>query len=321
MRAILVERHGGPEVLALHDLDEPSGPAHDEVLVRIHATGVNPVDAYMREGWYPGATPTPYTPGSDGAGIVAAVGDAVAGVSAGDRVFTSGSLTGTYAESALCRTDQVHPLPEHLSFAQGAALGVPYATAWRALFQRGGARRGEAVLIRGASGGVGVAAVQLAVAAGLEVTATAGSPTGRRLVRSLGATKVLDHGREDCVARLHALDGGRGFDLIVEMLANVNLGDDLTLLAARGRVVVVGSRGTVRIDPRDLMGRDGDVRAMRLPNASSAELDEIWKAIGAGLADGSLRPVVARELSLHRAGEAQRLVMEGRHRGKIVLLP
>ena len=167
-----------------------------------------------------------------------------------------------------------------------AALGVPYVTAYRALFQRAHAVQGETVLVHGASGGVGLAAVQFALAAGLTVVGTAGSDAGRELVAAQGAESVFDH-RDPL--HLHAACqavGGRGFDLIVELLANVNLGDDLSALAHDGRVVVVGSRGTVELDPRDLMNTDGAVLGMLLPNATSQDLSAAHAAVGKGLREG-----------------------------------
>ena len=253
----------------------------------------------------------PYTPGSDAAGVL----------QDGARVYVAGSLSGTYAEYALCRRDQVRPLPEYLSYAQGAALGVPYVTAHRALFQRAEARAGETVLVHGASGGVGLATVQFALAAGLAVVGTAGSDAGRELIAAQGAARVFDHRDPLHLQAAFATTGGRGFDLIVELLANLNLGDDLTALAPRGRVVVVGSRGPVELDPRDLMNAEGVVLGMLLANATTEDLAAAHAAIGAGLRDGWLRPVVSRELPLAEAARAHRHVMERPALGKIVLVP
>ena len=292
-----------------------------QILVRIHAAGVNPVDTYIRAGSYARRPQLPYTPGSDGAGVVAAVGAGVDAVKLGDRVFLSGSISGTYAELAICEPEQVHPLPEIATFAQGAALGVPYATAYRALFHRGGVRLGETVLVHGASGGVGTAAVQLAHAVEIRVFGTAGSSEGRELARHLGADQVFDH--KDFGYRQAILDatGGRGVDCVLEMLANVNLGDDLRLLAPYGRVVVIGSRGTVEINPRDAMMRDADIRGMILGNASAPELAAIYRSLGEQLAAGRIRPVIARNFPLSSAAEAHRAVMASNARGKIVLIP
>ncbi len=310
MRAIRVREFGGPDVLRLEELPEPE-PVDDEVLVRVQAAGVNPVDTYVRAGAYGKLPALPYTPGSDAAGVL----------QDGARVYVAGSLSGTYAEYALCRRDQVRPLPEYLSYAQGAALGVPYVTAHRALFQRAEARAGETVLVHGASGGVGLATVQFALAAGLAVVGTAGSDAGRELIAAQGAARVFDHRDPLHLQAAFATTGGRGFDLIVELLANLNLGDDLTALAPRGRVVVVGSRGPVELDPRDLMNAEGVVLGMLLANATTEDLAAAHAAIGAGLRDGWLRPVVSRELPLAEAARAHRHVMERPALGKIVLVP
>jgi NADPH2:quinone reductase len=233
----------------------------------------------------------------------------------------AGSVTGTYAEQALCLEAQIHPLPPAATFAQGAALGVPYATAYRALFQIARSQPGESVLVRGASGGVGVAATQLARAAGLRVIGTAGTDEGKALVREQGAHHVLDHDPADLADQLSALTGGRGVDVIVEMLANRNLAQDLRLLARGGRVVVVGSRGPVEINPRDAMTRDAAILGVFLFNASPQELASIHAALRAALESGSARPVIGQEIPLADAQRAHEAVMQPGARGKIVLLP
>jgi NADPH:quinone reductase len=340
MRAVRVHSFGGPEVLQLEEVPDLRPPGVGEVLVRLRAAGVNPVEAYVRSGQYAAVPPLPYTPGGDGAGVIEATGpvahaatlrepgSAGAAVTApaprpsvGDRVYTLGSLTGTYAETALCTVDQVHPLPAAISFAAGAALGVPYASAYRALFQRGQAHAGDLVLVHGASGGVGLAAVQFAVAAGTTVHGTAGSAAGRDLVAAQGAAQVVDHKAPGYAQELLALTGGRGYDVIVEMAAHAGLADDLGLLAHGGRVVVVGSRGPVEIAPRDLMSRDADVRGMLLFNAAPLALADAHAAIAEGLSDGRLHPVIARELPLSEAATAHREIMAGPALGKLVLVP
>src|SRR2546423_3506162 len=174
MKAIRVHEFGAPTVMRLEEVTEPQAGA-GQVVVRVTAAGVNPVDAYISSGMYPRKPELPYTPGSDGAGVVEAVGPEVKRVSVGERVYLAGAISGTYAERALCLEAHVHTLPASLSFAQGAAMGVPYATAYRALFDRAQAQPGETVLVHGASGGVGIAAVQLARAAGLKVIGTGGT--------------------------------------------------------------------------------------------------------------------------------------------------
>jgi len=321
MKAIVVHRFGPPDVLAVEELPAPQ-PGPGEVLVRLRAAGVNPVDAYIRAGTYARKPALPFTPGSDGAGTVDGVGEGVEGWSVGDRVYVTGTAgrgLGTYAQWTVCAPAQVRHLPDHVSFEQGAAIGVPYGTAWRALFQRGGARPAETVLVRGASGGVGLAALQMARAAGIHALGTAGTDAGAALAREQGADLVFDHHAEDCDDLILEATGGRGVDLVLEMLANVNLARDLTLLAPFGRIVVVGNRGTLEVNPRDAMAREADIRGMLLANTPPADLLRIHAGIGAGLRNGTLRPVVGRRFTIEEGPGAHEAVMAPGAHGKIVL--
>ena len=320
MKAIQVREFGDPSVMTIAEVPDPR-PGMDEVVVRVGACGVNPVDTYIRSGAYAKKPPLPYTPGTDAAGTVVAVGVGVANVAPDDRVYTSGALSGTYAELALCTPSQVHPLPANVSFAQGAAVNVPYATAYRALFQKANAQPGETLLVHGATGGVGVAAVQLGRGHGLTVIGTGGTEEGRRMVEEQGAQHVLDHRSGDYLAQLMSLTGGKGADVILEMLANANLGKDLTVLAQYGRVVVIGARGTVEINPRDAMAREASILGMVLFNGSDLELASVHAALAAGLANGTLKPVVGKELPLAEAPQAHEVVMQPGAHGKIVLVP
>ena len=317
MKAIRVHQFGDPSVMHLEDITDPR-PTAGQILVRIRAAGVNPVDTYIRTGTYSQKPALPYTPGFDGAGTVESVGQ---GFAPGDRVYLAGSLTGTYAEMALCDARMVFPLPPHISFAQGAGVHVPYATAHRALFHRAQARPGETVLVHGASGGVGIAAVQLARAAGLRVVGTAGSARGMALAAAEGAHETLNHSDPDHFEKALALTAGRGYDVIVEMLANVNLGRDLPILAHGGRVVVVGNRGSIEINPRDIMGRDASILGMAMMNVSPDDIRGIHAAIVAGLENKSLRPIVGQEIPLAEAPRAHDAVMQPGSYGKIVLIP
>jgi NADPH2:quinone reductase len=323
MQAIRVTAFGGPDVLVLGDAPDPQ-PGPGQVRLRVHAAGVNPVETYMRSGNYAIKPALPYTPGSDGAGVVEALGENVTGLKVGDRVYTAGPMkasTGTYATMTVTDAWTVHPLPDAISFAQGAAVGVPCSTAWRALFQKAKADPGETVLIHGGSGAVGTAAVQLARAAGLTVIATAGSAKGLELVRALGAHHALDHSNPDYRASIRTVTGGRGPDVVVEMLANVNLGYDLELLAPRGRVVIVGNRGALEFNPRLIMGKEATVVGFTLPNMTPEEWRPVNAGVAAALANGTLKPVVNRELPLVDAPKAHEAVMAGGAAGKIVLIP
>jgi NADPH:quinone reductase len=290
------------------------------------AIGVNPVETYMRAGVYPRKPQLPYTPGADGAGTIEVVGPASsAGEPAqwrpGDRVYIAGSSSGAYAEQSLCDARLVFRLPAHTSFAQGAAINIPYSTAFRALFHKAQARGGETVLIHGASGAVGIAAVQMARAAGLQIVGTVGSDRGRQLVLAEGAHHVLDHKSPGHFDEALALTGGRGFEVIVEMLANVNLGRDLPILAPRGRVVVVGNRGPAEIDARHTMTKDSTILGMSMWNASTEDVISIHSALVAGLENKTLRPVINQEIPLAEAARAHVAVMSDGAYGKIVLIP
>src|SRR3954462_402440 len=325
MKAIRVHEYGGAAVLKLEDAPDPTaGPG--EVVVRVRAAGVNPVDAYIATGTYPRKPPLPYTPGQDGAGEVIAAGSGVTAVKAGDRVYICGVVqtvagAGTYAELAVCVPSQLHHLPARASFGQGAALGVPYCTAYRALFQRADARPGETVLVHGATGGVGIASVELAHARGLTVIGSGGTDKGLAAVREHGADVVVNHRDAKYTDAIMDATGGQGVNLILEMAAHVNLDRDLGLLSKFGRVVVIGNRGRVHMDARQAMGRDAAILGMTLFIVTETEMVEVHAALIAGLENATLTPVVGRELPLAEAARAHEAVMEPGALGKIVLSP
>jgi len=325
MKAIVVHEYGGPEVMRLEDVPDPR-PGPSEILVRICAAGVNPVDAYIRMGTYARKPKLPYIPGSDGAGVVEAVGSSVDGFKPGDRVYIaqdnqSTEENGTYAELAVCRPAMLHRLTDRMTFGQGAAVGVPYTTAYRALFLRGNARPAETVLVHGATGGVGIAAVEMAHAHGMMVIGTGGTERGLQTARDHGADVVVNHRDANYMDAVMEATGGRGVDLILEMAAHINLDRDLEALARFGRVVVIGSRGRIEIDPRQTMRRDGSILGLTLFNATISELTMIHAALVAGFAAGTLSPVVGREMPLGDVIAAHNAVMEPGAHGKIVLIP
>lgn len=321
MKAIVVRNFGAPDVMKIEEIPTPE-PGQGQILVRIRAAGVNPADTYARTGNYAVKPALPYTPGSDGSGVIEGVGEGVTKIKPGDRVYVARSVSGTYGEYALALESQVHPLPDRISFSQGAGIYVPYGTAYHALHHHAKGRAGETVLVHGASGGVGIASVQMARAMGLTVFGTAGTPKGLELAKKEGAHEVFDHSKSGYLEQIMKATGGRGVNVILEMLANVNLGHDLKLLAVNGRVVVIGSRGDVTITPRDLMGRRGAVHAFTLWAVSDPEAVELHAGLYAGLENGTLRPVVGKEIPLRDARQAHIDVMvpSGAF-GKIVLLP
>ncbi len=299
MKAIRVSQFGGPEVLQLVQLPDPV-PSGDQILIKLEAIGVNPVDTYLRAGKYPKLPNLPYTPGSDGAGT---------NVKTGERVYLSRSLTGSYAEMCLASPDQVHSLPDNCSFQDGAALGVPASTAYHALFHKGQIKKGQRVLIRGASGAVGLAALQMAKGHGCWVAGTASSPEGQKLVKEQGADEVCGHDETE----------GK-FDVILEMLANSGLQKDLEQASPRGTIVIVGNRGEIQIDPRLTMTGDLTVKGMSLGNATPEELKEIHAGLNLALTEGTLRPIIRKAYPLAQAAQAHIDVLESGAAGKLILV-
>ncbi len=319
MNAIVIREFGAPAVMKVEEVPDPA-PAAGQVLIRVKAAGVNPVDTYIRSGVYARKPTLPATPGMDVGGVVESVGAGVTRVRPGDRVYAF-LITGGYAQLALADEWQVRPLPDRASFGQGAAIGVPCTTAWLGLFHRGRARPGETVLVHGASGGVGLAAVQLARAAGLRVVGTAGTDEGLEAVRGAGAHAALNHRSPNYLDELPAVTDGRGPDVVLEMLANVNLDRDLDIVAPRGRIVVIGNRGRTEIDARKTMAKDATIQGLMLFNATREELNEAHAALVAALETGTLAPLIGRQLPLADAPAAHEAVMSAGALGKIVLVP
>jgi NADPH2:quinone reductase len=322
MRAIVVKEFGPPDVLKLETAPDPT-PQHGQALVRVKAAGVNPVDTYIRSGVYAAKPKLPYIPGFDGAGVVEAVGEGVTHLRPGQRVYTAGvvpGFNGTYSELVLCEASRTYVLPDRVTFQQGAGVNTPYATAARAILQRGQAKPGEFVFIHGASGGVGTAAIQISRALGMRVIGTAGTDEGLDLVREQGAHHAVNHRSAGYLDEVMKLTDGRGVDVVLEMLANVNLEKDLTVIGPRGRICVIGNRGSIEIDPRKAMAKDAAILGVQLAMTPADDMRSLHAFIGAGLANGTLTPVVGREMPLAEAAKAHVAVMEPGARGKIVLV-
>ena len=308
MRCIRVCRFGGPEVLQLHtDVPIPT-PKDNQVVVQVKVAGVNPVDTYIRSGTYARKPTLPYTPGGDGSGVVHAVGAKVTRFHAGQRVWFGMSLSGSYAEYCLCDENRVGMLPDDVSFEHGAMLAVPYCTAYRALVQKAGVRAGETVLVHGATGGVGTAAVQMCKVLGVDVIATAGSPIGEQLLKDMGVVRVYNHRSDDYVDAIKR--DNPQIDVILEMLANVNLEKDLEMIGQNGRVVVIGSRGSVTINPRLTLGKESCVIGCALGSTTPEECSAQMKFIEANLQNGVLLPVLAKMFQLGDASEAHREIID-----------
>ncbi|KAH9495758.1 hypothetical protein Btru_013249 [Bulinus truncatus] len=304
MRAIRVAKFGGVENLKLESNLPVPTPADYEVLIKVYAAGINPVDTYIRSGTYSRIPQLPYTPGQDAAGIVEAVGEGVTQFKKGDRVLTMTTTSGTYAEFTTANVKFVAHLDEKLSFAQGASFGVPYYTAYKSLFIRAQGKPGETVFVHGASGGVGLAAVQLAKAHGLRVVGTAGTQEGVDLVKRNGADFVFNHREEGYFEKISKQVEG-GIDIVLEMLANVNLQNDLNIVNFRGRIVVVGCRGSIEINPRVNMMKESNIMGVALMTATEAEWKQMHAALEAGQKAGFLAPHVGKTYPLEEAANAQ----------------
>mgnify|MGYP000551384883 FL=1 len=320
MKAIRYHEHGDADVLTVDDVPTPD-PGSGEVLVRVHAASVNPIDTYVREGGVEPADGLPHIGGADAAGVVEAVGDGVDGFAVGDRVFATGLglfESGTYAEYVAAPAESLARLPAGVSFVDGAAAAMAFATAWRGLVGRGDLEIGDACLVQGGSGGVGHAAVQIAAHAGATVVATASGDEA--FVRGLGADAVVDYGGDDVADRLRDAAGG-DIDVVLETHAAANVATDLDVLARGGRIVVLGEEAPIRIDPgASMTGKiaDADVRFMSIM-ASRDDQVPILERVGPRLADGTFEVEVEATYPLEDAAEAQRHVLSSGSRGKVVL--
>lgn len=316
MKAMQIKHYGPANDLKLKEVDTPKINAK-QILVEVGASGVNPVDTYIRSGTNNYTASFPHTPGSDGAGTIVDMGDEVSGFTLGQRVYFSRNLTGSAAQYAVCMPTHTFPLADALSFEEGACLGVPYTTAHRALFGRAKAQTGYKVLVHGATGAVGTACVQLALLNGMEVVASAGSLAGAALLHQMGVTHVIRHDEDNYLEPYQNLE--HGFDVIIEMLANNNLSEDLKALALGGCVAIVGNRGTVEINPRDLMSRDASVVGVALANVNPEALALIASSLLPHFESGSLKPIIRKTFALKDLGQAHDEVLQQGALGNLVV--
>lgn len=321
MRAAKLLKFGGPKVLQVHDDVPVPIISNTQVLVKIKAAGVNPVDTYIREGAM-GNLQLPAIIGKDAAGIIEAVGENVKEFKIGDRVFVcilSLNHQGTYAEYVAAEENEVFPLFD-LSFHQGASVGIPYFTAYRALILKAKAKKGETVLVHGASGAVGLAAIQMCKHYGMKTLGTAGTPEGMSLVKENGADYVFSHKNKNYLEAIMELTENTGVDVILEMLSNVNLGNDLNILAPHGRVMIIGSRGSVVIEPRSMMLPETSVIGVALLSSSDEEMKETTSAVCLGLKEGWLKPIVNRVYPLKNISDAHHDIIHSKGaKGNLIL--
>jgi NADPH:quinone reductase-like Zn-dependent oxidoreductase len=342
MKAVAMRQHGGPDVVALQDLPEPSaGPG--EVVVRIRAAAANHLDIWVRQGWPGLKLAFPHVLGSDGAGEVEAVGPGVTGVKAGDAVVANPSLgcgrcerclsgqenlcrrfsilgehvSGVMAERVALPARNVLPKPANLSFEEAAAVPLTFLTAWHALVARAGVRPGETVLVHAAGSGVGTAAVQIAKLLGARVIATAGSDAKLEKARALGADEVVNYETQDFVQEVKRLTAKRGVEVVFEHVGKKTWEGSILAAGVGGRIVTVGA--TTGHDPltdlRHVFFRQLSVLGSTMGTAG--ELLEVLKFVEAG----KLRPVVDRVLPLAEHRQAHQLLSERAQFGKIVLVP
>jgi len=318
MRAVRYHETGGPDVLRVEDVPTPD-PGPDEVRIAVEAASVNPVDTYFREGDYEPPT-LPMIPGTDVAGVVDAVGGDVTEWAVGDRVFGTGLGNwnqGSYAEMAVADADVLARLPDGVSFAEGAAVGVAGATSWRALVDHAGLEPAETCLVHGGSGGVGHVAVQLANAAGARVVTTASERYHDRL-RGLGADVVLDYHRDDLSDAV--VDAGAP-NVVLDHRVDDYFGFDADVAATGARIVAIGNTEQAATLPDVPAARAKELSVSLISMYNAPDLGAILDRLSALLADGRLAPNVARTYALDEAADAQRAVLEDSVFGKLVVEP
>jgi len=316
MRAVRYHEHGDADVLRVEDVETPT-PDADEVLVRVEAAGVNPVDTYFRNGSY---TPPelPMIPGSDLGGVVEEVGDDVSAFAEGDRVFGTGlgnSQQGTYAEYAVARPDQLARLPAGVSFVEGAAVALVGVTAWRALVHHAGLDPAETCLIHGGSGGVGHVAVQIADAAGATVLTTASGDHGRHL-SEFGADVVFDYTRDDLADAV--IEAGRP-DVILDHRLDDYLDFDAEVGAQNVRVVGIGNTDPAAGFDNIAAARSRELTLSLMSMYNTPDMGDVLRRLARLMSNGALAPEVARTYDLEDAADAQRDVITESIFGKLVL--
>jgi NADPH2:quinone reductase len=323
MRVIEISVAGGPDVLRVGDRPTP-GAGAGEVLIAVAAAGVNRPDVMQRKGMYPPPAGASDIPGLEVTGTVVAIGEGVASLVVGDKVCAL-VTGGGYAEFCVAPEVQCLPVPQGLTMIEAASLPENYFTVWTNVFDRGRLARGESVLVQGGSSGIGVSAIQIARALGSRVFATAGSPEKCAACERLGAERAINYRTEDFVEVTKSATGGRGVDVILDMIGGEYVPREIAALAEEGRLVLISTMGGAKaeIDLRAVMGRRLTITGSTLRARSSEFKAGVARSLRANvwplLESGSVKPVVHATFPLERASEAHRLMESSEHIGKIVL--
>jgi NADPH:quinone reductase-like Zn-dependent oxidoreductase len=342
VKAVVITRHGAPEVLKVEERPDPPVRA-GEVRVAVKAAGINFADLMARSGVYPDAPAPPCVIGYEVAGEVESVGEGVDSHSVGDRVI-AGTRFGGYAELVSVPVGQVVPLPKKLSFEQGAAFVVNYTTAYAALVIMGGLKADERLLIHAAAGGVGIAATQVAKGIGAEIFGTA-SASKHEAIKEQGVEHAIDYRNQDFAAEAMRITGGGGLDLIIDAVGPSSFRKDYGILRAGGRLVMYGASEIQTGEKRDvptalralarmpratmpwwkslaMMNENKGVFGLNMLKWWDAEgLDRVLEPLADGLASGQYKPVVAEAFPFEQAPDAHRFIAERRNVGKVVLTP
>lgn len=328
MRAITIPTPGGPEALTLSNEPTPTAAA-DEVLVAVHAAGVNRADLLQRQGFYRPPAGATDIPGLEVSGTITAIGSEVTGWAIGDRVaaLLSG---GGYAEVVPVPAGQLLPVPAEMSLTEAAALPEVLATVYSNIVGRGRIQAGEWLLVHGGASGIGTAAIQIAKFLGAKVVVTVGSERKAEFCRELGADAVINHREEDFVSRIHDIcqrpDGTTGADVILDIIGAKYLQRNIDALATDGRLVIIGLQGGTKteINLGDLLASRKSVSATTLRARPKGQKESIIAEVNAelwpGVTSGAIRPIIDQTFPLEQATAAHTVLEEGTNIGKVLLL-
>ena len=323
MKIVEAPQPGGPEALVLGERPVPQ-PAAGEVQIRIAAAGVNRADVLQRRGVYPPPPGAPDYPGLEVAGTIAALGAGVSEFNVGDAVCAL-LQGGGYAEYCCVDSGQVLPIPGALDMVAAASLPEAMFTVWSNVFVFACLGEGESLLVHGGSSGIGVAAIQLAAALGHAVFATAGSDDKCRFCESLGAQRAIDYKTEDFASEVEKATGGRGVDVVLDMVGGSYVSKNLQVLATDGRLVMIAAQGGAKgeLDVRRIMQHrlvvTGSLLRPRAAQFKRTIRDQLLSKVWPLLASGRIRPVVDSVFAFGDASRAHARMEEGAHKGKIIL--